>query len=142
MPRHLAVHRDGDEEGACRQRRVVAHRAPDALRHETVAAHDDMAPLHPSHDAFASDLSDLGGKGQRKAARLGRGDDGLRDGVFRRLLQRGGEAEDIVVGHAVVAVDRDDLRASARRGAGLVEYKRANARHRLERPAPLIRTPR
>jgi hypothetical protein len=115
---------DGDEDRAGNDGRMIAGPPSDAGRDEGIPADDDLAAFDMADDAFARDLRHVGRNGQREAPRLRGGDDGLRHGVLRRLVERGGKAQDIVLGHAVVAVDRDDLRAPVRQRAGLVEDQR------------------
>ncbi len=137
VPGHVTVncHCDKDRSGALGG--VIGHHPPDPGRHEAVAADDHLAALHTPQDPFARDLSHFCRNGQREALCLGGGDDGLRDRVLGGLIECGRKAQDVVLGHAILAVDRDDLRTAVGQRAGLVEDQGADARHCLERPCAL-----
>ncbi|HMQ64755.1 MAG TPA: hypothetical protein PJ992_00570 [Arachnia sp.] len=102
-----------------------------------MAADDDPVALDAPLDALARDLGHLHRNRQVEALRPGRSDNGLSDRVLRGLVERRGEAQDVLPRHSVMAFDRDDLRAPVGQGAGLVEDERADARRRLERLRPL-----
>lgn len=111
-PRHVPVDPNGDEDGSGGHRWMIARPPTDPGRHEAIAADDDVATLDMAHDAFAWDLRHLGRHGQREAPRLRGGDNGLRHGMLRGLVECCGKAQDFVLGHAVVTVDRHDPRAA------------------------------
>ena len=115
---------------------IVSH-SPNAGHNETVTTDDHAVALDMTHDPFTRKLGNLGWHGQREAARLPGRDNGLRNRVLGGLIERSSEAQDVALGHAVVTIDRDDLRPTVGQRAGLVEDQRADARHRLERPRAL-----
>ena len=106
--RFFQFDRYGDKDRSGALGGVIAHHPPDPGRHEAVAPDDHLAVLHTTQDPFARDLSHFCRNGQCEALCLGGGDDRLRDRVLGGLIERGREAQDVVLVHAIVAVDRHE----------------------------------
>ena len=79
-----------------------------------------MVPATPSPGVSTT----FSGTGKDGAARSRRRDDRLRDRVFRRLIERRGKVQDLVLGHVAMGVDGHDLRPPVGQRAGLVEDQR------------------
>ena len=90
-----------------------------------------------SHHAFACDLGDLGWHRKVEAPSDSGGDHRLGNGVLRGLVERGGQAQDVVLAKFAMGVDRDDPGASVGKRARLVEDQCTDPCHRLQRSRSL-----
>jgi hypothetical protein len=103
---------DGREDGQGPVQRRTPARVPHpcgcwAVDDPRGLAEPDQVPAHDTLDAVSMPLDDLGGQRQRQLPRAGRGHDAAGEYVRRRLVERGGEAQQV---GGVHGAGRDDVR--------------------------------
>src|SRR5204863_4875900 len=90
-----------------------------------------------TRNARARDFRDAVRKGEGDAAVTSASDDGGREDVWRDLLERRGDAQDVLHGHAGRRDHVDELRTPGGQRARLVEEQDTRPRERLDRAAAL-----
>ena len=138
-----AVDRHGDDGGSLRQTVAQGVRIalPAAFAHIAAAANHDGSAVDRPFDAGSGHLRHMRRRRQRQGTLAGSVDQRLRYDMVRGLVERGRQPQHVVGREPGGGPDLGHLGPAVRQRSGLVEDRRADPGHRLQRAAVLDQDP-